>query len=112
MHSIRRNAKLFCHTHYSALIILCFILCMFSACSANPFNQPTETHKTPTPAMAGGEPVLTHSQIHFHDAPLPGQLSFADGNWTLAGRDTFSTRSVTLSACCSAQPPAPAWFHS
>src|SRR5947209_3327084 len=67
------QSALFCHTYYPAFVTLCIILCIFSACSANPFNQPTETHKTPTPAIAGGEPVLPHSQIHIHDAPLPSQ---------------------------------------
>src|SRR5438874_2735760 len=28
------------------------------ACSPNPFSQPVVVHKTPAPAMAGGEPVL------------------------------------------------------
>src|SRR5450759_1231913 len=50
---------------------MCVLLVMLTACSAGPFSQPNVVTKTPTPVLAGGEPVLVHSQIHVHDAPLP-----------------------------------------
>ena len=92
----------------------CLLIVLLAGCSANPFSQPAIVHKTPTPAMAGGEPVLPRSQIHFHDAPVPtgADLRFVESSWTLAGRDNASTRSVTLSSCCDTQTPAPLWFHS
>ncbi|GAC1349876.1 MAG: hypothetical protein NVSMB27_27090 [Ktedonobacteraceae bacterium] len=64
--------------------------------------------------MAGGEPVLAHSQIHFHDAPLPtpADLHFNDDDWTLSGHDNASTRSIALPSCCTTQTPVPLWFHS
>ena len=64
--------------------------------------------------MAGGEMVLPHSQIHFHDAPLPTSDAFQlpANAWTLAGYDSAATRAVTLTACCSGQSPHPLWFHS
>lgn len=95
-------------------IACCLLIVLLAACSANPFSQPAVVHRTPAPAMAGGEPVLPHSQIHFHDAPVPtgADLRFVESSWTLAGRDNASTRSVTLSTCCDTQTPAPLWFHS
>ncbi len=71
-------------------------------------------HATPTPVLAGGEPVLPHSQIYYHDAPLPNgaDLDFGDDAWTLAGHDSASTRSVELPSCCDAGIPAPLWYHS
>src|SRR5712692_67100 len=97
--------------HY--FFIMLFIV-FFSACITCPSSQPVTTNKTSTPVMAGGEPVLAHSQIHFHDAPLPtpADLHFNDDDWTLSGHDNASTRSVALPACCNTQTPAPLWFHS
>src|SRR2546421_1592757 len=93
---------------------ICLLVIMLSACSAAPFSQPVVVHKTPAPVLAGGEPVLAHSQIHFHDAPLPGKgdLQFGNGDWTLAGEDNVSARAVMLPACCASQVPAPLWFHA
>ncbi len=106
-----KKIKIVCCKHKSIIGAFAIII-LLTACSPNPFSQPTVIHKTPAPAMAGGEPVLPHSQIHFHDAPVPADLSFTGGVWTLAGRDNAATRSVTLSSCCSTQAPAPLWFHS
>ncbi len=106
-----KKIKIVCSKHKSIIGAFAIII-LLTACSPNPFSQPTVIHKTPAPAMAGGEPVLPHSQIHFHDAPVPADLSFTGGDWTLAGRDNAATRSVTLSSCCSTQAPAPLWFHS
>ena len=106
-----KKFKIVCGNHKSIVGAFAIII-LLTACSPNPFSQPPVIHKTPAPAMAGGEPVLPHSQIHFHDAPVPADLSFTGGDWTLAGRDNAATRSVTLSSCCSTQAPAPLWFHS
>ena len=106
-----KKIKIVCSKHKSIIGAFAIII-LLTACSPNPFSQPPVIHKTPAPAMAGGEPVLPHSQIHFHDAPVPADLSFTGGDWTLAGRDNAATRSVTLSSCCSTQAPAPLWFHS
>ena len=91
----------------------CFLLCFLAACSSASVGQPVITHITPTPAMSGGEPVLPHSQIHFQDAPLPtlNDLRFDTGDWTLAGHDGASTRSIILPPCCDAGVPAPLWYH-
>jgi outer membrane protein assembly factor BamB len=72
------------------------------------------THQAPTPVLAGGEPVLPHSQIFFHDAPLPApsDLHFSDNVWTVVGHDGAATRSVEIPACCNAVTPAPVWYHS
>ena len=90
------------------------LMVMLSACSTGPFSQPVVVQTTPTPVLAGGEPVLAHSQIHFHDAPVPrqGDLRFDSGDWTLAGHDSAGTRTVTLPPCCIAQVAAPLWFRS
>src|SRR5437588_2091868 len=106
-----KKFKIVCGNHKSIVGAFALII-ILSACSPNPFSQPAVVHKTPAPAMAGGEPVLPHSQIHFHDAPVPANLSLTGGDWTLAGRDNAATRSVTLSSCCSTRAPAPLWFHS
>lgn len=92
---------------------ICLLVIMFSACSAGPFSQPDVVTKTPTPVLAGGEPVLAHSQIHVHDAPLPNKdaLNFSNGDWTLAGGDNVATRAVLVPACCNDKVPAPLWFH-
>ncbi len=96
------------------IIIICLLLCLLTACSSPSPNQSTFTHVTPTPARSGGEPVLPYSQIHFQDAPLPtaNDLRFDNGDWTLAGHDSASTRSVVLSSCCNTKAPAPLWYHS
>ena len=99
------------YTYWLVYIFFCLIC---SACSANPFSQPVIVEKTPTPVIAGGEPVLPHSQIHFRDAPLPTQadFSFTSDGWTLAGFDSDSTRSVVLPSCCTTQHPTPEWFQA
>lgn len=98
------------------LRILTFVLSMIilSACSTGPFSQPVVVHTTPTPVLAGGEPVLAHSQIHLHDAPVPtlADLRFDSGDWTLAGHDSAGTRAVILPSCCNARAAAPLWFRS
>ena len=94
--------------------LLLLILCLLSACGG--INRPAMVYTTPTPATAAGEAVLPHSQIHFHDAPLPtrADLNFTSGNWTVAGHDSYSTRAVILPACCSTvtASPRPLWYHS
>src|SRR5215831_9436186 len=96
-----------------------FLLCLLivsslTACNSIPETRSESTHQTPTPALAGGEPILPHSQIFFHDAPLPTQsdLQLSDDAWTVAGHDAAATRSVELPACCNAVAPAPIWYHS
>src|SRR5438270_12579552 len=88
------------------------LLVMLSACNTGPFSQPIVVQTTPTPVLAGGEPVLAHSQIHFHDAPVPrqGDLRFDSGVWTLAGHDSAGTRTVKLPPCCIDQVAAALWF--
>src|SRR5712691_9385429 len=110
MHSLKKF-KIVCGNHNNIICDFALII-LLTACSPNPFSQPAVVHKTPALAMAGGEPVLPRSQIHFHDAPVPADLSFTGGDWTLPGRDNDATRSVTLSSCCSTRAPAPLWFHS
>src|SRR5260370_3665811 len=98
------------------LRVLMFFLSviMLSACSTGQFSQPVVVHTTPTPVLAGGEPVLAHSQIHFHDAPAPtpADLGFEWGDWTLAGHDGAGTRTVALPLCCNTRAAAPLWFRS
>src|SRR6266581_4337230 len=106
-----KKFKIVCGNHQNIICAFALII-LLTACSPNPFRQPAVVHKTPAAAMAGGETVLPHSQIHFRDAPVPADLSFTGGDWTLAGRDNAATRSVTLSSCCSTRAPAPVWFHS
>lgn len=106
MHSLKKN-KIACGIYIACLLLIILL----TACSSNPFSQPVAVHKTPVPAMAAGEPVQPGFQVHFHDAPLPAALSFAGGDWTLAGRDNAATRSVTLASCCTTRSPAPLWFH-
>src|SRR5215467_2841849 len=53
------------------VLVLCFLFSLLTACSAAANGQPIIKNTTPTPATAAGEPVLPHSQIYFHDAPLP-----------------------------------------
>ena len=100
---------------YGAFLALCLILCLLTACSGAASGQPIIKQTTPTPATAAGEPVLPHSQIHFHDAPLPtrADLSFTGDDWTLAEHDNDSTRALVLPACCSAvtASPHPLWYH-
>jgi len=97
---------------------LCFLLSLLlvflTACNSANVTQSNIPHQTPTPVLAGGEPVLPHSQIFFHDAPLPTQvdLHFSDDTWTVAGHDVAATRSVAIPACCNAVAPAPIWYHS
>ncbi len=96
------------------VISLVLLLVMLSACSTGQFSQPVVVHTTPAPVLAGGEPVLAHSQIHFHDAPVPtpADLRFDSRDWTLAGHDSAGTRTVTLPPCCHVQVAAPLWFRS
>jgi eukaryotic-like serine/threonine-protein kinase len=94
--------------------LLCLLITLLTACNSVSMDQHKITHQTPTPVLAGGEPVLPHSQIFFHDAPLPTQvdLHFSDDTWTVAGHDGAATRSVEIPACCNAVTPAPIWYHS
>src|SRR2546421_1197378 len=87
----------------------CLLIIILSACSPNPFSQSAVVHKTPTPAMAGGEPVLPHSPIHFHDAPVPADLSFYGGDWTLAGPGRSPTPSLNTSSILSHSAPPSVW---
>jgi outer membrane protein assembly factor BamB len=94
--------------------LLCLLIVSLTACNSIPETRSESTHHTPTPALAGGEPILPHSQIFFHDAPLPTQsdLQFSDDAWTVAGHDAAATRSLELPTCCNAVAPAPIWYHS
>jgi outer membrane protein assembly factor BamB len=96
------------------LFLLCLLVAFLSACTSGSVNQPSMTHQTPTPVLAGGEPILPHSQIFFHDAPMPTQvdLHFSDDAWTVGGHDGAATRSVEIPACCNAGTPGPIWYHS
>src|SRR5262245_8876605 len=62
---------------------LCLILSLFTACSGAANGQ-SIIKRTP-PAKAAGEVVLPHSQVHFHDAPLPtgADFNFTGNDWTL-----------------------------
>src|SRR5215469_4598995 len=112
--SPRQDAARVAPTRYGVFVVLCLMLYLLSACGG--VNRPVVVHKTPTPAMAAGEVVLPHSQVHFHDAPLPtgADFNFTGDEWTLAGHDSYSTRAVILSACCSTvtDSPRPLWYHS
>src|SRR6266567_3571139 len=65
------------------------LMVILSACDANPGVPATLNKRTPTVSTAAGEPILPHSQIFLHDAPLPtaADLRFDSRNWTLAGFD-------------------------
>lgn len=93
-----------------AMLLLLFV----TACAPNAPAPSVPVQKTPTPATAGGEAILPHSQIFLHEAPLPttDDMRFDNGDWTLAALDSASTRSVVLSHCCTTQTPSPLWFHS
>jgi outer membrane protein assembly factor BamB len=98
---------------YAGWFIFFALIALFSACDSALNPAPSIPYKTPTPVMAGGEPVLPYSQIVFHDAPLPGQadLQFNSSTWTLSGHDGASTRSIVLPSCCSTATPTPLWYH-
>lgn len=98
----------------SHIVLLCVLVAVVAACSSAPANQSPIAVKTPTSIMAGGEPVLPHSQILFHEAPLPAQADFRFGDdaWTLAGHDSDATRAVELPSCCTAAAPVPLWYRS
>jgi eukaryotic-like serine/threonine-protein kinase len=86
---------------------------MLIACASTPPAPPILSVRTPIVTLAAGEPVLPHSQILLHDAPLPLATDYSSSshNWTLAGYDTSATRDVTTPGCCSALP-APLWYQS
>src|SRR6266581_4446884 len=65
----------------SANLLICFFLAMLTACSGAAGSQPPMIHSTPTSAIAGGEPILPHSQIHFHDAILMRPLHSGIARW-------------------------------
>ena len=97
--------------------MLCFmtglLACIVTSCSAPSIAQQHATiHPKPTVVMAGGEAVLPHSQIFFHDAPPPTQADFQFGSdaWTLAGHDSSGTRSVVMPSCCVTNSAIPLWF--
>src|SRR5437763_971453 len=89
------------------------LVVILSACDASPGAPAALNKRTPTASTAAGEPILSHSQIFLHDAPLPtaADLRFDTRNWTLAGFDNAPTRFVSLPACCDAHP-APLWYQS
>ncbi|HEV2583581.1 MAG TPA: PQQ-binding-like beta-propeller repeat protein, partial [Ktedonobacteraceae bacterium] len=100
-------------THQSVLcFVMFFLACPVVACSAPATTQTVVRRATPTVVMAGGEAVLPHSQIFYHDAPLPTLADFQVGAdaWTLAGYDSDGTRSVAMPACCSTDSALPLWF--
>src|SRR5437763_1810571 len=106
MHLLRR---------YTSLLIASWLLLgLLTACSSNSLQISVSPTATLQLVLAGGEPILPHSQIHFHDAPLPtaADLTYDNSDWTLPGHDTTSTRSVMLLPCCNSQTPGPLWFHS
>ncbi len=92
------------------LVMLLFV----AACAPNTPAPPVTVQKTLTPAIAGGEVILSHSQIFLYEAPLPtaADMRFDSGDWALAALDGASTRSVILPHCCVAHTPLPIWFHS
>src|SRR5579872_1961326 len=98
------------HRKMFMLVMLLFL----AACAPNAPTPSVTVQKTPTPAMAGGEAILPHSQIFLHEAPLPtaADMRFDNGDWTLAALNGASTRSVVLPGCCAAQTPSPLWFHA
>src|ERR1700760_971910 len=103
--------------HKGRKAMLCCMLgllaCMITSCSAPLIAQQHATiHARPTVVMAGGEPILPHSQIFFHDAPLPTQADFRFGSdaWTLAGHDSNGTHSVGMPSCCFRNSAIPLWF--
>jgi eukaryotic-like serine/threonine-protein kinase len=100
------------HTPMVALIVLLLLLVV--ACASNAPAPPVTIQKTPKAALAGGEPILPHSQIFLRTAPLPtaADMRVSNGDWTLPALDAASTRSVLLPNCCVTQTPAPLWFHS
>jgi outer membrane protein assembly factor BamB len=96
-----------------------FALCMFAlafilaACDSTSATPPVISIKTPVATLVAGEPVLPHSQILLHNAPLPlaGDYKVDSNNWTLAGYNSSATREVVMPYCCSALP-APLWYQS
>ena len=86
---------------------------ILAACTSTPPSPVVIPIKTPVATLAAGEPILPHSQVLLHDAPLPlaADYNVDRNNWTLAGYDTAATRDVVLPDCCSASP-APLWFQS
>lgn len=93
------------------LALLCFLL---TACSTTPtIHQTTMRQKTSPLALAGGEPILPHSQILLHDAPLPTQMDFrfSENAWTVSGHDSYATHASQLTTCCGTQMPSPLWYH-
>jgi outer membrane protein assembly factor BamB len=93
----------------------CLLACIFllTACNGGVDATNITPLKTPIPSMAAGEPILPHSQVFLHDAPLPSQADaqYDSSAWTLAGFDNAATHAVTLQGCCET-PPIPAWFQS
>ena len=89
------------------------LIIMLTACASTPPAPVVISIKTPIATLAAGEPILPHSQILLHDAPLPLAADYAvnSHNWTLAGYDTSATRDVMTPGCCSTLP-APLWYQS
>src|SRR5438128_8497537 len=98
MHLLRR--------YISLLIATWLLLGLLTACSSNSLQTSVSPTATLQPILAGGEPILPHSQIHFHDAPLPMQadLEYSSQDWTLSAHDNVATRLVTLPTCCDTHP--------
>src|ERR1700676_2707263 len=108
MRSIERSAR-----RKAYVLFLLALTLMLTACASTPSAPPILSVRTPIVTLAAGEPVLPHSQILLHDAPLPLATDYSSSsyNWTLAGYDTSATRDVTTPGCCSALP-APLWYQS
>lgn len=96
-----------------AIVYIAGIVFLLVACTTTPtvYPQPAKS-RTATPVLAGGEPILPHSQILLRPAPLPTatDYQFSSDAWTLSGHDSYATHAVTVAACCSPSP-APLWYH-
>src|SRR5579863_241677 len=99
---------------YSMVAAIIVVALLLAACSTSPAPPPVTVQKTPTVVLAGGEPILPHLQVFFHDAPLPtaADLHYNAGDWTVEGYDNLATHAVALPACCASQAPVPRWFLS
>src|SRR5258708_28103238 len=96
-----RNLKVVC--------ILCCLLSLLSACATQSPPEPTVKLSPPTPVLAGGEPILSHSQIFFHATPVPVQadFDFSSAGWSLSGHNSCSTHSISIPNCSPSPPPKP-----
>src|SRR5712691_6436490 len=97
----------------SFALFMLALAAILAACASTPPSPVVIPIKTPVATLAAGEPILPHSQVLLHAAPLPLAADYHvdRNNWTLAGYDTAATRDVALPDCCSTSP-APLWFQS